>query len=155
MSRPGGSTRRCPGCPRCLSKTSCATTAPATSRSRSAFLAANFKELRNPAANHPALRAKAKNRWHVPGPGKAADLEKRRTAALLREFEEYRRSPQRRLDYFRFEAVRAGFFEAWREQDYGTIIQVAERLPEAVLQEDPMLLLWHDQALTRLGASAR
>ena len=119
------------------------------------FLAANFKELRNPAADHPALRAKAKNRWHVPVPGKAADLEERRTAALLREFEECRRSPQRRLDYFRFEAVRAGFFEAWRERDYGIIIQVAERLPEAVLQEDPMLLLWHDQALTRLEASAR
>ena len=30
---------------------------------------------------------------------------------------------------------------------------VAERIPEAVLQEDQKLLLWYDQTLTRTGAT--
>ena len=118
------------------------------------YLSTNFKELRNLAKDHPALRAKAKDRWYVPDPNKAADMERRRTRALLREFEEYRRSPQRRLKLFRLEAVRAGFLKAWQEKDYETIIRVAERIPETVLQEDPKLLLWYDQALTRSGAGA-
>ena len=118
------------------------------------YLSTNFKELRNLAKDHPALRAKAKDRWYVPDPNKAADMERRRTRALLREFEEYRRSSQRRLKLFRLEAMRAGFLKAWQEKDYETIIRVAERIPETVLQEDPKLLLWYDQALTRSGAGA-
>ena len=89
----------------------------------------------------------------MPDPGKAADVEMRRTRLLLREFEEYRKSPQRRLRLFRLEAVRAGFFKAYQEQDYETIIKVAEKIPEAVLQEDQKLLLWYDQALTRTAAA--
>ena len=118
------------------------------------YLSTNFKELRNLPKDHPALRAKARDRWYVPDPNKAADVEKRRTRALLREFEEYRRSPQRRLKLFRLEAMRAGFFEAYREQDYATIKKVAEKIPETVLQEDPKLLLWYDQALTRTEGGA-
>ena len=54
------------------------------------YLSTNFKELRNLPKDHSALRAKAKDRWYVPDPNKAADVEKRCTRALLREFEEYR-----------------------------------------------------------------
>jgi hypothetical protein len=39
----------------------------------------------------------------------------------------------------------------WQNRDYRTIIVVAERLPENVLQEDPKLLMWFDQAQTRTG----
>ena len=35
--------------------------------------------------------------------------------------------------------------------DYRTIIAVAQRIPEDVLQEDPKLLMWYDQAVTRTG----
>ena len=117
------------------------------------YLSTNFKELRNLPKDHAALRAKAKGRWYVPDPNKAVDVEMRRTRALLREFDEYRQSPQKRLKLFRLEAVRAGFFKAYRDQDYGTIISVAEKIPEAVLQEDQKLMLWYDQALTRSGAA--
>ena len=117
------------------------------------YLSTNFKELRKLPKDHPALRDKAKGRWYVPDPNKAADVEMRRARILLREFEEYRRSPQRKLKLFRLEAMRAGFFKAWQDQDYATIITVAERIPEAVLQEDQKLLLWYDQALTRTGAT--
>ena len=119
-----------------------------------AHLSTNFKELRNLPKDHPALRAQARDRWYVPDPNKAADVEKRRTRALLREFDEYRQPRQRRLKLFRLEAVRAGFFRAYQEQDYATIIAVAEKIPEAVLQEDQKLLLWYDQAVTRTGESA-
>ena len=119
-----------------------------------AFLAANFEELRGLAKDHPSLRAKAKDRWYVPDPNKATDVEKRRNRALLREFDAYRGSPERHLNRVRMEAIRVGFFDAWRDRDYNAIVQVAERLPETALHEDPKLLLWYDQALTRLGAHA-
>lgn len=115
------------------------------------YLSSNFKELRNLPKDDERLRAKAKDRWYVPDPNKAGDLEKLRERALLREFEEYRESSSRRLKVFRLEAVRAGFKKAWQERDYATIIAVARKIPENVLQEDPKLLMWYDQALTRMG----
>ena len=115
------------------------------------YLSTNFKELRNLANDDPALRAKAKDRWYVPDPRKAGDIEKLRERALFREFDEYKTSTQRRLRVFRLEAVRAGFRRAWQAQDYRTIVTVAGKIPESVLQEDPKLLMWYDQALTRTG----
>ena len=119
-----------------------------------AYLSTNFKELRNLPKDHPTLRAKARDRWYVPDPNKAADVEKRRTRILLREFDEYRQSETRRLRLFRLEAVRAGFFRAWQGRDYATIIAVAEKIPESILQEDQKLMLWYDQAVTRSGEDA-
>ena len=118
------------------------------------YLSSNFKELRNLDKHDSELRDKAKDRWYVPDPGKAGDLEKLRERALLKEFDEYRASAQRTLKVFRLEAVRAGFRRAWQERDYGTIVAVAGKVPEAVLQEDPKLLMWYDQALTRSDTDA-
>jgi len=97
------------------------------------------------------LAREARDRWYVPDPNKAGDLEKLRERALMREFEEYRESKQKRLKMFRLEAVRAGFKKAWQERDYATIIAVARKIPEKILQEDPKLLMWYDQAVTRSG----
>ena len=115
------------------------------------YLSTNFKELRNLPKEDESLRAKGKDRWFVPDPNKAGDLEKLRERSLLKEFEDYRTSSQKRLKVFRLEAVRAGFKKAWQERDYATIITVARKVPENVLQEDPKLLMWYDQALTRSG----
>lgn len=115
------------------------------------YLSSNFKELRNLEKDDSTLKAKAKNRWYVPDPNNAGDLEKLRERALMREFEEYQKSKQKRLKVFRLEAVRAGFKKAWQERDYATIIAVARKIPEKILQEDPKLLMWYDQALTRMG----
>ena len=119
-----------------------------------AYLSGNFKELRNLPKDDPALRAKANSRWYVPDPRKAGDLDRLRVRALLREFDEYRDSTQKRLKVFRLEAVRAGFRRAWQARDYPTIIAVARKVPESVLLEDPKLLMWFDQALTRSGADS-
>jgi hypothetical protein len=115
------------------------------------YLSTNFKELRNLPKDDDSLRAKGKDRWYVPDPNKAGDLEKLRERSLLKEFEDYRTSSQKRLKVFRLEAVRAGFKKAWQERDYATIITVARKVHENVLQEDPKLLMWYDQALTRSG----
>ena len=115
------------------------------------YLSSNFKELRNLTKDDLALKAKGKDRWYVPDPNKAGDLEKLRERALMREFDEYRESKQKRLKVFRLEAVRAGFKKAWQERDYTTVIAVARKIPDKVLQEDPKLLMWYDQAVTRMG----
>ena len=86
----------------------------------------------------------------TPDPNKAGDLEKLREKALLKEFGEYRQFPKK-LKVFRLEAVRAGFKKAWQDRDYATIIAVAEKIPNNVLEEDPKLLMWYDQAITRMG----
>lgn len=116
-----------------------------------AYLSSNFKELRNLSKSDASLREKATDRWYVPDPNKAGDLEKLRERALLAEFEEYKASKQRTLKVFRTEAVRAGFKAAYDRQDYKTIVTVAEKLPETVLQEDEKLLMYHDVATMRLG----
>ncbi len=100
--------------------------------------------------NNPILKARAKDRWYVPDPNKAIDLEKLRLKGLLREFAAYA-GGKSRLKQFRMEAVRAGFAEAWRNKDYTTIVRLAERLPESVLQEDPDLLMYYDNASLRVG----
>ena len=115
------------------------------------YLSTNFKELRNLAKDDPALVAKAADRWYVPDPGKQGDLEKLREKALLTEFETYKNAKERKLKLFRTEAVRAGFKAAYEAQDYRTIVSVATKLPENVLQEDEKLLMYYDVARMRLG----
>jgi DNA modification methylase/DNA-directed RNA polymerase subunit RPC12/RpoP len=114
------------------------------------YLSTNWPEMRNLQKNDPALVAKAKDRWYVPDPNKAGDLEKLREKSLLKEFEEYRQA-KKKLKVFRMEAVRAGFKKAWQDRDYSTIIKVADLIPNNVLEEDPKLLMWYDQAVTRIG----
>lgn len=115
------------------------------------YLSSNFRDLRNLPKDHATLRAKAKDRWYVPDPRKFADLERIRDRALLKEFEIYRTGASRKLKVLRIEAVRCGFKRAWQERDYGTIIAVAKKIDERVLQEDPKLLMWYTNALTRAG----
>ena len=140
------------------------------------YLSSNFKELRNLAKDNPGLKGKGKDRWYVPDPNRVGDLEKLRERALMREFWDYLPSgyepiksimnqptfpgleskgakiPKgKKMKIIRLEAVRAGFRLCWQNRDYRTIIAVARRIPENVLQEDPKLLMWYDQALTRMG----
>ena len=114
------------------------------------YLSTNWKDMRNLAKDDPALVAKAKGRWYVPDPNKAGDLEKLREKTLLKEFEKYKQA-KKKLKIFRLEAVRAGFKKAWQERDYKVIITIAEKIPNKVLEEDPKLLMWYDQAVTRVG----
>jgi len=100
----------------------------------------------------PLLVEAARDRYYVPDPNQQIDLEKLRERSLLREFEEYRQSTQN-LKVFRVEAIRTGFKKAWSERDFRTIVDVAQkhRSLEKIIQEDEKLLMFYDNALTRLG----
>lgn len=112
------------------------------------YLSTNYKDLRNLSKDAPELRAKAKDRWYVPDPNKAADLEKMRERALLKEFESYK-TAARRLKVLRLEAIRVT--SAWQELDYQeAIVDIAKKIPENVLEEDPKLLMYYDLAVTRI-----
>jgi hypothetical protein len=132
-----------------------------------------LKELRNLSKDDPALKTKAKDRWYVPDPNKLADLEQIREKALLQEFRTYLPKDYKpkklgdqleipdlpknttdllsgkRYKVIRAEAVRAGFKYCWQNRDYETIILVAKRIPSTLLEEDPKLLMYYDQAITR------
>jgi 16S rRNA G966 N2-methylase RsmD/predicted RNA-binding Zn-ribbon protein involved in translation (DUF1610 family) len=88
--------------------------------------------------------------WRVPDPKKESDLEQLRCKVLIKEFQQYL-DTKARLKVVRTEALRAGFKECWQKQDYQTIVQIAKRVPEAVIQEDQALLMYYDNALMHTG----
>ena len=91
-----------------------------------------------------------KGKWRVPDPKKEADLEQIRHRALLKEFQQYL-DTKGKLKIVRTEALRAGFKESWQKKDYTTIVQMAKRIPDAVIQEDQALLMYFDNASLMLG----
>jgi DNA-directed RNA polymerase subunit RPC12/RpoP len=84
-------------------------------------------------------------KWRVPDPKKESDLEQIRHRALMKEFQQYL-DTRGKLKVVRTEALRAGFKESWQKKDYSTIVQMAKRVPEAVIQEDQALLMYFDNA---------
>ncbi|MEZ8925397.1 MULTISPECIES: DNA methyltransferase [Vibrio] len=111
------------------------------------YLSTNFKDMRGLDKCDSKLVAKAKDRWYVPDPNKAADLEKVRLRALLKEFETYK-AEKKKIKQPRAEALRAGFNTAWETQDFQIILDISAKIPPAVLQEDEKLLMFYDNALT-------
>lgn len=91
-----------------------------------------------------------KGAWYVPDLSNAADLARIRRKALLKEFYDSCVPGKAKLKVFRMEAIRAGFDECWKARDFKTIVAVGEKLPEAVLQEDPALLMYYDNACARV-----
>lgn len=88
-------------------------------------------------------------KWYTPDLTKSGDLAKLREKNLLREFQSYLES-KGKLKVFRSEAIRSGFAKLWKDKDYKSIVAVAERLPEATIQEDPNLLMYYDISLSRV-----
>lgn len=93
-------------------------------------------------------------RWYLPDPAKESDIQALREKGLLREFALYLKG-KGRLKTFRLEAIRAGFSRAWKERDYTTIVQVAERLPARVFEDDPQLMMYADNARLRADAQPK
>ena len=50
----------------------------------------------------------------------------------------------------RSEAIRAGFARLWKDKNYHAIVDIANRLPEQTIQEDPNLLMYYDISLSRV-----
>jgi DNA modification methylase len=88
--------------------------------------------------------------WRVPDPKKESDLEQLRYRALMKEFQQYL-DTKGKLKVVRTEALRTGFKECWQKKDYTNIVQMEKRVPETVIQEDPALLMYLDNASLMLG----
>lgn len=89
-------------------------------------------------------------KWYVPNLSDRADLEKLRRKRLLKDFYDIYAKGTGRIKNARTEAIRVGFDECWKERNYALIVQVGDRLPETVLQEDPALLMYYDNAASRM-----
>lgn len=90
-----------------------------------------------------------KGRWYIPDVSKEGDVAKLRKKNLIKEFEGYMAS-KGKLKSFRSEAIRAGFSKLWKEKNYRAIVDLADRLPEATVQEDPNILMYYDISLGRV-----
>src|SRR6185312_4821759 len=89
-------------------------------------------------------------KWYIPDPSSQKDLEKMRIRSLLKEFEIYK-TAKVKLKLFRTEAVRAGFEDCWSKGKYDIIVDIGNKIPENILQEDSTLLMYFDNASSRLG----
>lgn len=90
-----------------------------------------------------------KGRWYIPDVTKEGDVAKLREKKLWKEFEGYLNS-KGKLKSFRSEAIRVGFSRLWKDKNYQVIVDIAERLPESTIQEDPNLLMYYDISLGRV-----
>lgn len=91
----------------------------------------------------------AKGRWYIPDIKKEGDVAKLREKKLWKEFEGYLAS-KGKLKLFRSEAIRVGFARLWKDKNYQAIVDMAERLPEQTVQEDPNILMYYDISLSRV-----
>lgn len=89
------------------------------------------------------------NKWYIPDTNKEADVIKLREKKLWKEFEGYVAS-KGKLKLFRSEAIRVGFSHLWKDKNYQSIVDLANRLPDATIQEDPNLLMYYDISLSRI-----
>ena len=90
-----------------------------------------------------------KGRWYIPDSKKEGDVAKLREKKLWKDFEGYL-SGKGKLKSFRSEAIRVGFARLWKEKNYQAIVDMAERLPEQTVQEDPNILMYYDISLSRV-----
>lgn len=90
-----------------------------------------------------------KGRWYIPDVRKEGDVAKLREKKLWKEFESYFAS-KGKLKLFRSEAIRVGFARLWKDKNYQAIVDMAERLPEQTVQEDPNILMYYDISLSRI-----
>jgi hypothetical protein len=111
------------------------------------YLSTNFKDTRGLEKDDVSLKARAIGRWYIPDSRKVRDIEKLRLRSLLNEFKIYKETKVK-VKQPRAEALRAGFNASWENQDFQTILNIAEKIPPAVIQEDEKLLMFYDNALT-------
>ena len=139
------------------------------------YLSTQFKDQRNLPKDSSQLQAKGKDRWFVPDPAKAVDVEAIRNKRLLQEFWDLcteagiarpsgpsaqrtlplpipatvKKTGRKKLKEVRTEAVRLGFKECFASKDYSTILAIAHHLPDNVIEEDEQLQMMHDMAEMR------
>jgi DNA modification methylase/rubredoxin len=138
------------------------------------YLSTQYKNLRKLSKTDTALKKAALDKWYVPDPQKAVDVEALRDKRLLAEFWSYlppgyvppkagdnqigipgledkskSKDKTKKLKEVRTEAVRVGFKHCHQNKDYATIMAVASVLPTNVIEEDEQLQMIYDMAEIR------
>ncbi|MGB0155504.1 MAG: DNA methyltransferase [Verrucomicrobiales bacterium] len=138
------------------------------------YLSTQNKDLRKLPKDDARLKNRAKDRWYVPDPAKAVDVESLRNKRLLQEFWDLcdqaginrpagdanqptlpnispptKKTGTKKLKEVRTEAVRLGFKECFAAKDYATILALASHLPANVIEEDENLQMTYDLAEMR------
>jgi DNA modification methylase len=92
--------------------------------------------------------------WRRPDAVSQAELERRRQARLLSQFEEYLAAARAggRLNEVRKEAVVAGFAEAYRAARWQDILAVGRKLPKHLIEDDPDIFDFIDIAKSKAEA---
>ena len=91
-------------------------------------------------------------KWVIPDFENQAHLTEMRNKRLRKQFALFveQAGKARRLTDTNLEALRFGFTECYKEKDFSTIVKVAEKLPEALLMEDEVLLQFYDIAMSHV-----
>jgi len=92
-------------------------------------------------------------RWRLPNIQDDVDKNLIHTKALLREFnliKEQAMKPKAKIKEVRVEALRAGFKQCYIDKDFATIVLVAEKIPQNLLEEDEVLLQFYDIAMNKM-----
>ncbi len=93
-------------------------------------------------------------KWRVPDLNETKDRDELRTSRLLTEFQGYIQLVNipraKKLKEVRVEALRAGFKNCWEKKEFQTIVDVGDKIPQNILLEDELLLMYYDIAKDRL-----
>jgi hypothetical protein len=93
-------------------------------------------------------------KWRTPDTNEAKDRETMRNKVLLKEYQSYideiKKPKAKKLKSVRVEALRAGFKNSHKNNDKQTIIELAEKIPQNILMEDEVLLMYYDLAMENL-----
>lgn len=92
-------------------------------------------------------------KWRLPNIQDDIDKEAMRTKSLLREFKIYveaARKAKAKIKEVRVEALRTGFKQCYIDKDFQTIVQVGDKIPQNLLEEDDVLLQFYEIALNKV-----
>lgn len=92
-------------------------------------------------------------KWRLPNMQDDVDKDAMRTKSLLREFKIYSDAaakPKAKIKEVRVEALRTGFKQCYIDKDFHTIVQVGDKIPQNLLEEDDVLLQFYEIALNKV-----
>lgn len=92
-------------------------------------------------------------KWRLPNMHDDVDKDALRTKSLLKEFKLYveaANKPKAKIKEARVEALRTGFKQCYIDKDFQTIVQVGDKIPQNLLEEDEVLLQFYEIALNKV-----
>lgn len=92
-------------------------------------------------------------KWRLPNMQDDVDKDAMRTKSLLKEFKLYVETAKKtkaKIKEARVEALRAGFKQCYIDKDFQTIVQVGDKIPQNLRDEDEVLLQFYEIALNKI-----